>query len=114
MMCSRLTGEWGKRRCSSVFTTVIDSRSYYGRVRQFVSVRDKGFAIVSWFGEPTYPCDGHVLVVRVSLDGDVRVNGMPQPVVPISTIVSTQVLVEKEGVDSYFVMRRHGIDVRPE
>ena len=113
-MCARLEGEWGKRRCSSVFTTVINKKSYYGRVRQFVTVRDKDFAIVSWFGEPTYPCDGNMLVVRVSLNGVVRVNGLPQCVVPISKIVSTQVLVEKEGVDSYFVMRRHGFDVRPD
>ena len=113
-MCARLEGEWGKRRCSSVFTTVINRKSYYGRVRQFVNLRNKGFAIVSWFGEPTYPCDGNVLVVRVSLDGIVRVNGLPQSVVPISKIVPTKVLVEKEGADSYFVMRKHGFDVRPD
>ena len=50
----------------------------------------------------------------MSLDGIVRVNGLPQSVVPISKIVPTKVLVEKEGADSYFVMRKHGFDVRPD
>ena len=97
-----------------MFTTVINGKSYYGRVRQFVSVRDQGFAIVRWFGEPTYPCGGNVLVVRVSLDGEVLVDGVVQCVLPISKIVSTQILVEKERDDSYFVMRKHGFDVKPE
>lgn len=66
-------GEWGMHpRCGSVVTCVINGRSLYARVLQFVK-SDKedtcpGYACVRWFSEPVYV---NSLCPRVTLDGGV-------------------------------------------
>ena len=60
-------GEWGKRTCGSVFTTVYRDRSVYGILDRFLLVNGKEFAAVTWLSQPVYPYAPFTVVVRVRI-----------------------------------------------
>ena len=60
------SGEWGRRRCGSVVTTVHGGRSRYCIVHKFVRVGDRDFACVEWLSRPHYPYAPITVVTRVS------------------------------------------------
>ena len=60
-------GEWGQRRCGSVFVTTHCGQSQYGIITKFLGVQDKGFAVVTWLSPPVYPFAPITLVVKTKL-----------------------------------------------
>ena len=109
------SGEWGRNSCGSVITTVVGGRSLYARVESFLHVRGEecpGYAIVKWFGEPSYPF-GIPLVVRVSDDGSDIENAYGN-VIKITSIDPSRVMIDPEGEGFYYMMRDSGYDTVPE
>ena len=104
-------GEWGSfPRCGSVVTCVINRRSVYGRVSRFLRVEGDvcpGYAVVDWFGAPTYPF-AHPLVVKVEDDGS-RLDREIGKVVRVGQIDPSSVVVLPHG-DHYFMLRQSGYD----
>lgn len=104
-------GEWGQNSCGSVITTVVNGRSLYARVNAFVRVDDDespGYALVSWFSEPTYPF-GHPLVVRVTDDGS-ELDRQLGSAVRITCIDPSKVMIDPDGGRVYYMMRDSGYD----
>ena len=107
--------EWGERRrgnrCGSVVTTVYGGISRYCIVHQFLRIRDKQLARVTWFSKPYYPYAPIPLVARVSLPPVERQNRMPS-FVSLDMIDPTSVIVEpdQDGVH-YYMMRLRGFDI---
>ena len=101
-------GEWGKRRCGSVFTTIYGGRSRYCVVNKFIRVGAEDFARVTWLSIPRYPYSPNPLVCRVRHYAN---GGSMSTVVPLTKIDPTPVLVEpdSDGVH-YFMMRMKGYD----
>lgn len=60
-------GEWGRRRCGSVVTTMHAGRSRYCTVEKFLRVQGQSFARVTWLSKPKYPYAPIRLVVRVRM-----------------------------------------------
>ena len=60
-------GEWGRRRCGSVITTMLAGRSRYCYVKKFLRVQGEYFARVVWLSVPEYPCAPNRLVVTVRM-----------------------------------------------
>lgn len=109
------SGEWGMSpRCGSVITCVINGRSLYARVVQFVKSdredRCPGYACVRWFSEPEYV---NSLCPRVTLDGrDVHME-IGLNVIRITQIDPSQVSVEVvPGSDECYMIRDSGYDTR--
>lgn len=108
-------GQWGRqhtRTCSSVFTCVIAGRSVYGYVRKFLKVDGgdyPGYASVSWFGAPQYPCGSNRLEVVVSRDGTKLYREIGSCIIAITQIDPSMVVVEPDGVN-YRMMRQSGYD----
>ena len=65
--CHFRAGEWGRRRCGSVITTIYGGRSRYCYVKTFLRVGGKDFARVQWLSIPEYPCSPNRLVVTVRM-----------------------------------------------
>ena len=109
------SGEWGMYpRCGSVITCVINGRSLYARVLQFVKA-DRGdtcpgYACVRWFSEPVYV---NSLCPRVTLDGGDVEREIGSNVIRITQIDPSQVSVEVvPGSDEYYMIRDSGYDTR--
>jgi len=107
-------GEWGMgSRCGSVVTCVLNGRSVYARVVKFLNVDEgscPGYALVRWFGEPTYV---NLLCPRVTLNG-VSVNREAGTnVIRITQIDPSQVNVEVvPGRDEFYMIRDSGTDTQ--
>ena len=108
-------GEWGMYpRCGSVITCVINGRSLYARVLQFVKVdagdRCPGYACVRWFSEPVYV---NCLCPRVNLNGADIEREVNSRVIRITQIDPSQVSVEVvPGSDEFYMIRDSGYDTR--
>ena len=108
-------GEWGMSpRCGSVVTCVLNGRSVYGRVLKFLNVDEvhdcPGYAVVRWFGEPTYV---NSLCPRVVLNGVNICREVGGTVIKITQIDPSQVNVEVvPGRDEFYMIRDSGIDTR--
>jgi hypothetical protein len=108
-------GQWGRphsRTCSSVITCVIGGRSVYGYVRKFLKVDgvdSPGYASVSWFGPPQYPCGSNRLEVVVSRDGTYTSRAVGSCIIPITQIDPSMIVVEPVGAN-YRMMRQTGYD----
>ena len=104
-------GQWGQNTCSSVYTSVINGRSLYGRINKFFTIGGNncpGFASVTWFGEPHYPLGVNKLRVVVSGDGS-RILREVGCVIKITQIDPCYVVVEPNGF-YYRMMRQAGYD----
>lgn len=104
-------GEWGngRKRCSSVFCAVVASQTRYGRIELFfkpVQSQQPGYAVVSWFSTPSYPCDNNLLVVCVSTCDE----SMLGTIIPIVDIEPSQILIDRTDDTECYVMRIQGYD----
>lgn len=107
-------GQWGRHpTCSSVFTCVINRRSVYGYVNQFMAVDGDdcpGYASVCWFGEPHYPLGrDNRLEVVVSADGSQLESEIQSCIIRITQIDPSYIVVEPDG-SNYRMMRQSGYD----
>ena len=110
-------GEWGCfPRCGSVFTCKLGGTSYYGRVTRFLQVdgcagSSPEFAVVRWFGKPSYP-HGVPLVVHVHDDGS-DVDALFGSVIRLTQMDPSRVMVEHSNDmgEGFYVMRDSGYDV---
>ena len=102
-------GEWGKKWCGSVVTTMFNNVSRYCVIQRFVEVQQKAFAIVTWLTVPTYPYSPNPLVVRVRLPS--RGSSQPSCILPVEDIIPTHVSVlpDDDGVN-FCLMRGKGTD----
>ena len=105
------TGEWGKKRCGSVLTTIYGGRSRYCVVEKFLRVAGKCFARVRWLSVPEYPFAPCRLVVRVRVLAPEERPSVHRIIIPIENIdpCSVYVLPDEDGVH-YYVMREKGVD----
>ena len=103
-------GEWGKRRCGSVITTIMGQVSRYCIVNMFLEVEGQAYASVTWLSRPTYPCFPFKLVVRVRMLTPQQ-QRQHRSVLPVDRIVPTTVAVlpHDDGVH-YYMLRQKGID----
>ena len=109
-------GEWGKVRCGSVITCVLEGRSLYARVERFLKVDgddSPGYASVIWFGVPEYPL-GTPLAVRCrEAQPDDLVNEFGC-IVRLGQIDPSQIMVEREPEGVFcWMMRDSGYDTVP-
>lgn len=102
-------GEWGKKRCGSVVTTMLNNMSRYCILQRFVEVQQKAFAIVTWLTVPTYPYAPNPLVVKVRVP--TRASSQPSCILAVEDIIPTHVSVfpADDGVN-FYVMRGKGTD----
>jgi hypothetical protein len=105
-------GEWGHRRCGSVFTTVYCGRSVYGILDRFMFVHGVECAAVTWLSKPFYPYAPITLVVRVRM-----IPASEQPlnrcVIRCDRIEPCGVCVMPDEDDvHYYMMRTRGFDRR--
>ena len=102
-------GEWGRQRCGSVVTTMVDHISRYCIVDRFFTVQQKTFALVTWLSVPTYPYAPNPLVVLVRfppIDST-----QPSRVLSVDCIIPTNVSVLPDDDGVHFrVMRDKGTD----
>jgi len=105
-------GEWGRRTCGSVFTTVYCGRSVYGILDRFMLVDRVEYAAVTWLSQPVYPYAPITLVVRVRM--------IPAADQPLNRCVircdriepcGVNVMPDEDGVH-YYMMRTTGFDRR--
>ena len=110
-------GEWGKYRCGSVITCVLDGRSHYARVERFLKVDGddcEGYASVTWFGVSEYPL-GDRLVVRCCEEQPDDLVAEFGCIVRISQVDPSQVMVERtDGLLHCWMMRNSGFDTVPD
>ena len=103
-------GEWGRRRCGSVITTMFADRSRYCYVKKFLRVQGQNFARVEWLSIPEYPCAPNRLVVTVRMlphEQQIRYNCM----LSLKKIDPCSVAVIPHGCGVRFsVMRDRGYD----
>ena len=107
-------GNWGKDRCGSVVTCVVNGRSLYARVVRFLSSDIAGdscpaYASVRWFSEPVYD---NCLCPKVTADGSDILREVQYNVVRITEIDPAQVAVERVGDGSFYMIRDSGMDTR--
>ena len=100
------SGEWGKKRCGSVVTTMVDNVSRYCIVDRFFTVQQKSFALVRWLAVPTYPMAPNPLVVEVTFP----TTPQPSRLLPVERIIPTHVSVLPVGDGVFRVMRDKGTD----
>ena len=105
-------GEWGRRTCGSVFTTVYCGKSVYGIFDRFMLVHGVEYAAVTWLTQPVYPYAPLTLVVRVRV--------LPAVDQPLHRCVircdrvepcPVNVMPDENGHD-YYMMRTRGYDRR--
>ena len=105
-------GEWGRRACGSVFTTVYCGRSVYGTLDRFLLVQGVHYAAVTWLSQPFYPYAPITLVARVRT--------LPAADQPLHRCVircdriepcGVNVMPDEDGVH-YYMMRTRGFDRR--
>ena len=107
-------GEWGRRTCGSVFTTVYRGQSVYGVLDRFMLVHGVHYAVVTWLSQPFYPYAPITLVVRVRM-----IPAVDQPlnrcVIRCDRIepCGVNVMPDEDGVH-YYMMRTRGYDRRLE
>ena len=108
------SGEWGQSpRCGSVMTCLKEGRSVYARINRFLHIDGDccpGYASVTWFGAPHYPC-GTPLVVYVDDDGS-DLDSQFGCIIRITEIDPSRVITEcgEQQTDGYYVMRDSGFD----
>ena len=93
-------------------TFTLPVRSAYGYVEHFFKVSslvDRCYASVHWLSQPTYPCNGNVLVVRCTKNADPEFTNKHGTVIDINRIDPTPVLIEPDG-EYFFMMRINGYD----
>ena len=105
-------GEWGRRTCGSVFTTVYCGRSVYGVLDRFLLLDGVHYAAVTWLSQPFYPYAPITLVVRVRM--------LPARDQPLNRCVircdriepcGVNVMPDEDGVH-YYMLRTRGFDRR--
>ena len=103
-------GEWGKKRCGSVMTTVYAGRSRYCVIQKFLGVEEKCFARVMWLSVPKYPFAPCRLVVRVRVL-EPQEQSIVRVIIPVEKIdpCSVYVIPDEDGVH-YYMMRDKGVD----
>ena len=103
-------GEWGRRRCGSVITTIYRGCSRYCVVKTFLRVQGSSYARVTWLSVPKYPCAPNLLVVRVCMLPHEQ-QMTHRTVIPIDKIDPCRVSVmpDEDGIH-FFVMREKGYD----
>ena len=103
-------GEWGKRTCGSVFTTVYRDRSVYGILDRFMFVNGNEFAAVTWLSPPVYPYAPFTVVVRVHMLPRVD-QPLNRCVIPCDRIEPCGVCVmpDEDGIH-YYMIRDRGHD----
>ena len=103
-------GEWGKRTCGSVFTTVYRDRSVYGILDRFMFVNGNEFAAVTWLSPPVYPYAPFTVVVRVRMLPRVD-QPLNRCVIPCDRIEPCGVCVmpDEDGIH-YYMIRDRGHD----
>ena len=103
-------GEWGRRRCGSVITTIFAGRSRYCYVTAFLLVNGKSFARVQWLSMPFYPCAPNRLIVHVRMLSNEEQRRY-RSVIPTSRIDPCSVAVIPHRDKIHFSMlRRKGYD----
>ena len=103
-------GDWGKKRCGSVVTTIYRRVSRYCIVNVFLEVEGKAYASVTWLSVPTYPCLPFKLVVKVKMLTPAQ-QRQHRSIVPVDRIdpCTVSVLPHDDGVHFYMI-RDKGID----
>ena len=103
-------GEWGKRTCGSVFTTVYRDRSVYGILDRFMVANGKRFAAVTWLSPPVYPYAPLTVVVRVRMLPKVD-QPLNRCVIPCDRIepCGVSVMPDEDGIH-YYMIRDRGYD----
>ena len=101
-------GEWGKRTCGSVFTTVYCGRSLYGILDRFLQAEGEMYAAVTWLSKPVYPYEPIKLVCVVQ-----KLPEVEQPpwrcVIQCDSIDPTRVHgMPDEDDEHYYMMREKG------
>ena len=107
----RRGGEWGKRRCGSVITTIYRQVSrYYCIVNVFLEVQGKAYASVTWLSTPMYPCLPFKLVVRVRMLTPEQ-QCQHRSIIPVDRIepCTVAVLPHNDGVH-FYMLRDKGTD----
>ena len=103
-------GEWGRRRCGSVITTIYRGSTRYCILERFVKVQDKIFASVRWLSCPMYPHLPFKLVVKVKLltEDEQRVH---RSVIAVDKIepCTVGVIPHEDGVH-FYMLRDKGYD----
>ena len=103
-------GEWGKKRCGSVVTTIHRQVSRYCIVKVFLELQGKAYASVTWLSTPTYPCLPFKLVVKVRMLTPAQ-QRQHRSVVPVDRIdpCTVAVLPHNDGVH-FYMLRDKGTD----
>ena len=103
-------GEWGKRRCGSVITTIYRQVSRYCIVNVFLEVQGKAYASVTWLSTPIYPCLPFKLVVRVRMLTPEQ-QYQHRSIIPVDRIepCTVAVLPHNDGVH-FYMLRDKGTD----
>ena len=103
-------GEWGKRKCGSVFTVVYCGESMYGILDRVIVVDGVEYAAVTWLSKPVYPNAPYTLVVRVRLP---PVQPVHRCVIRCDTIepCGVNVMPDEDGIH-FFMLRTRGFDRR--
>lgn len=108
------SGEWGQRRCGSVFVVTHCGQSRYGIINRFLGVQDKAFAAVTWLSPCVYPFAPITLLVRTKL---MRAADQPthRCVILLNEIEPTGVCVlpDEDGIH-FWMIRLKGSDRCPE
>lgn len=99
------SGEWGRRRCGSVVTTLHGGQSRYCVVDKFLCVQGKSFARVVWLSKPKYPYSPNRLVVRVRMLSR-RQQLTHSCVIPVDKVEPCSVTVLPDIDDVHFFMLR--------
>ena len=103
-------GEWGRKRCGSVMTTIYRQVSRYCIVNVFLEVEGKAYASVTWLSIPTYPCAPFKLVVKVRMLTPQQ-QRQYRSVIPVDRIepCTVAVLPHNDGVH-FYMLRDKGTD----
>ena len=97
-------GEWGRKRCGSVVTTIYRQVSRYCFVNAFLQLEGKVYASVTWLSTPTYPCAPFKLVVKVRMLTPQQQRSH-RSVIPVDRIdpCTVPVLPHNDGVHFYMM-----------
>ena len=103
-------GEWGKKRCGSVVTTIHRQVSRYCIVKVFLELQGKAYTSVTWLSTPTYPCLPFKLVVKVRMLTPAQ-QRQHRSVIPVDRIdpCTVAVLPHNDGVH-FYMLRDKGTD----
>ena len=103
-------GEWGRRRCGSVITTIYRGISRYCIVNAFVQVQGKTYASVTWLSVPTYPYPPFKIVVKVRML-PLEQENLFRGVISVDKIdpCTVGVIPDEDGVH-FYMLRDKGTD----